>query len=75
MYLEFYESERSANMTSRERILAAINHKEPDYVPLDLGATPLYAFYKVTWPEIRSGVFSGFLTRPKSPSLITFTSS
>ena len=28
---------------------------------LDLGATPLYAFYKVTWPEIRSGVFSGFM--------------
>ena len=23
---------------------------------LDLGATPLYAFYKVTWPEIRPGV-------------------
>lgn len=28
---------------------------------LDLGAKPLYAFWKVTWPEIRSGVFSGFL--------------
>lgn len=28
---------------------------------LDLGATPAYAFYKVTWPEISSGVFSGFL--------------
>ena len=28
---------------------------------LDLGATPLYAFYKVTWPEIRAGVFSGFV--------------
>ena len=28
---------------------------------LDLGATPMYAFYKVTWPEIRSGVFSGFM--------------
>lgn len=28
---------------------------------LDLGASPVYAFYKVTWPEIRSGVFSGFL--------------
>lgn len=26
-----------------------------------LGATPMYAFYKVTWPEIKSGVFSGFL--------------
>ena len=28
---------------------------------LDLGAKPLYAFYKVTWPEILPGVFSGFL--------------
>ncbi len=27
---------------------------------LDLGATPLYAFFKITWPEIKSGVFSGF---------------
>ena len=26
-----------------------------------LGATPMYAFYKVTWPEIKFGVFSGFL--------------
>lgn len=28
---------------------------------LDLGASPLYAFYKVTWPEIRPGVLSGFM--------------
>jgi uroporphyrinogen decarboxylase len=27
-------------MTSRERILAAINHQTPDRIPLDLGATP-----------------------------------
>lgn len=27
-------------MTSRERIPSAINHKEPDRVPVDLGATP-----------------------------------
>ena len=27
----------------------------------DLGATKLYAFAKITWPEIKSGVFSGFL--------------
>ena len=27
-------------MNSRERILAAINHKTPDRVPIDLGATP-----------------------------------
>lgn len=28
---------------------------------LDLGATPFYAFYKILWPQIRPGVFSGFL--------------
>ncbi len=28
---------------------------------LDLGATPLYAFYKVLWPELVPGVLSGFL--------------
>lgn len=27
-------------MTSRERILATINHREPDHVPIDMGATP-----------------------------------
>ncbi|MCR5196223.1 MAG: ABC transporter permease [Pseudobutyrivibrio sp.] len=27
----------------------------------DLGATPMYAFYKVVWPEIFPGVLSGFL--------------
>jgi uroporphyrinogen decarboxylase len=27
-------------MTSRERVLAAINHQQPDRVPIDLGATP-----------------------------------
>ncbi|MFR9636645.1 MAG: uroporphyrinogen decarboxylase family protein [Rikenellaceae bacterium] len=27
-------------MTSRERVIAAINHQQPDRVPLDLGATP-----------------------------------
>lgn len=27
-------------MTSRERILAAINHQEPDRIPVDMGATP-----------------------------------
>jgi uroporphyrinogen decarboxylase len=27
-------------MTSRERVLEAINHKQPDKVPVDIGATP-----------------------------------
>ena len=28
---------------------------------LDLGAKPLYAFFKIVWPEIQSGVISGAL--------------
>lgn len=28
---------------------------------LDLGANPVYAFFKVVWPDIKGGVFSGFL--------------
>lgn len=27
----------------------------------DLGATPLYVFFKIVWPDIKPGVFSGFL--------------
>jgi len=27
-------------MTSRDRILSSINHKQPDKVPVDIGATP-----------------------------------
>lgn len=27
----------------------------------DLGATPIYAFFKIVWPDIRPGVISGFL--------------
>ncbi len=28
---------------------------------LDLGATPLYAFRKIVWPQILPGILSGFL--------------
>ena len=28
-------------MTSRERVLCAINHKEPDKVPVDFGSSPV----------------------------------
>jgi uroporphyrinogen decarboxylase len=31
---------KDKKMTSRERVLAAINHQSPDKVPVDLGATP-----------------------------------
>ena len=40
--------------------LKQINHSTYE-AALDLGASPLYAFFKVTWPEILPGVFSGFM--------------
>jgi uroporphyrinogen decarboxylase len=35
-----YKFIAKGNMTSRERILSAINHQQPDRIPVDLGATP-----------------------------------
>ena len=35
-----YTREEIDHMNSRERILSAINHRQPDRVPVDLGATP-----------------------------------
>ena len=40
-------------MTSRERVLAAINHKEPDYVPLDLGATPSSGISAIAYNNLK----------------------
>lgn len=40
-------------MTSRERILAAINHEEPDYVPLDLGATPSSGISAIAYNNLK----------------------
>ena len=44
-------------------VLPKLNSLSPNTyeAALDLGATPMYAFYKIVWPDIRSGVFSGFL--------------
>lgn len=44
-------------------VLPRLNSLSPSYyeAALDLGATPVYAFIKVVWPEISSGVLSGFL--------------
>lgn len=44
-------------------VLPKLNGLSPNTyeAALDLGATPMYAFYKIVWPDIRSGVFSGFL--------------
>ena len=39
-------------MTSRERVLAAINHQEPDRVPVDFGATPSSGISAVAYSNL-----------------------
>jgi uroporphyrinogen decarboxylase len=39
-------------MKSRERILSAINHKQPDRVPIDLGATPSSGISMVAYQNL-----------------------
>ena len=40
-------------MNSRERILATINHQEPDRVPLDLGATPSSGISGIAYTNLK----------------------
>jgi uroporphyrinogen decarboxylase len=40
-------------MTSRERVLQALNHKEPDRVPIDLGATIVSSIVKPAYLELK----------------------
>ena len=40
-------------MTSRERILAAIEHRQPDRVPIDLGATPSSGISAIAYGNLK----------------------
>jgi uroporphyrinogen decarboxylase len=48
-------------MNSRERVLAAIEHREPDRVPIDLGATPSSGISAIAYNRIKDhlGIDSG----------------
>lgn len=48
-------------MTSRERVLAAINHKESDRIPIDLGATPSSGISAIAYTNLKKhlGMSSG----------------
>ncbi|MCD6166521.1 methyltransferase [candidate division KSB1 bacterium] len=49
-------------MTSRERVRLAIQHREPDRVPLDLGATPVTGIAASTYAKLRQAL--GFAPTP-----------
>ncbi len=40
-------------MNSKERVLAAINHKEPDTIPVDFGATPVTGVHVLAIERLR----------------------
>jgi uroporphyrinogen decarboxylase len=40
-------------MTSRQRVLAAIEHREPDRVPVDLGATPSSGISAIAYGKLK----------------------
>ena len=51
-------------MTSRERILAAIAHRQPDAVPVDLGATPSSGISALAYGRLKRHLgFAGGQTR------------
>jgi uroporphyrinogen decarboxylase len=43
----------NGRMTSRERVLAAIHHQEPDRVPIDLGATPSSGISTIAYHNLK----------------------
>lgn len=43
-------------MTSRERVLASINHHQPDCLPLDIGATPSSGISAVAYNNLRKAL-------------------
>ena len=49
-------------MNSRQRVRAAINHQQPDRVPLDLGSTPVTGIAAGTYARLRQAL--GLPTHP-----------
>ena len=43
----------NGKITSRERVLASIRHKEPDQVPVDLGATPSSGISAIAYHNLK----------------------
>ena len=41
-------------MTSKERIKASLNHKSPDRVPVDFGATPVTGIHVLAISKLRN---------------------
>ena len=51
-------------MISRERVKLAINHKEADRIPLDLGSTLVTGIQASVYAKLKSALGSYTLTNP-----------
>ncbi len=49
-------------MTARERIRKAVNHEEPDRIPIDLGSTPVTGIAASTYAQLRKAL--GLSSKP-----------
>ena len=61
----------SSQMTSRERLLTALNHREPDRVPIDLGGTPTSTISAAALDNLKDHLGVGSPTRLMSPIFLT----
>ena len=43
-------------MTSRERVLKALQHEEPDCVPFDLSSTPVTGIHQLAYRRLRQAL-------------------
>ena len=41
------------DLTSRERVLKALQHEEPDCVPFDLSSTPVTGIHQLAYRRLR----------------------
>ena len=57
-------------MTSRERVKKAINHQKPDFIPFDLGSTPITGIQVSTYAKLRKalGLKKGLLHMKSIPT-------
>ena len=54
-------------MNSRERIRLALEHKEPDHVPMDLGGTAVSLIHRTAYKNLRE-----YLSLPVSEPQIIY---
>ena len=61
LMMDKIENKKEQAMTSRERVLAAINHQQPNQIPVDMGSNPSSGISAVGYTKLKKalGITSG----------------